>query len=120
MKTIADIWKNYNLSIILVSLFVLCWILQTWTGWVEFRAEQQTRHEPAQWLGDSGYIWGWLRSTMENWQSEFLQLSAFVILTAYFIHKGSHESKDTDDEMMEILKNIERRLKALEHTREKV
>jgi hypothetical protein len=51
---------------------------------------------------------------MENWQSEFLQLLTFVVVTTFLIHKGSHESKDTDDEMMAMLKRIEARLKALE------
>jgi hypothetical protein len=65
-------------------------------------------------LWRSGYIWRWAAATFENWQSEFLQLLTFVVLTAYLIHKGSHESKDTDDEMMAILKRIERRLHTLE------
>ena len=37
------------------------------------------------------------QSTLENWQSEFLQLFAFVVLAALFVHKGSAESKDSDD-----------------------
>jgi hypothetical protein len=52
---------------------------------------------------------------MENWQSEFLQLLTFVVLTSFLIHRGSHESKDTDEEMMAMLKSIDRRLRKLEH-----
>lgn len=33
---------------------------------------------------------------MENWESEFLQMSAFVVLTAFLFQKNSIESKDPD------------------------
>ena len=108
------LWENYSLSIVLGLLFVTAWILQTWTGWVEFGAEQQEHGQVAEWFGPSGYIWAWGKATFENWQSEFLQLLAFVVLTTYFVHKGSHESKDTDEEMMAMLRRIEKRLDGLE------
>lgn len=108
-----SLWKNYNLSIILLLLFASAWILQTWTGWVNFAAEQQQHGSTAELFGPSGYVWAWAEATFENWQSEFLQLLTFVVLTAYFIHKGSHESKDSDDEMMARLKRIEQRLDGL-------
>ena len=34
------------------------------------------------------------QSTLENWQSEFLQLFSFVVVSAVLIHHGSSESKD--------------------------
>ena len=55
-----------------------------------------------------------LSATFENWQSEFLQLFTMVVLTAYLIHKGSHESKDTDERVDEVLARIERRLERIE------
>lgn len=54
---------------------------------------------------------------MENWQSEFLQLLTFVVLTAFFIHRGSHESRDSDDEMKAMLQRIEQRLATLNESR---
>jgi hypothetical protein len=50
-------------------------------------------------------------------QSEFLQLFSFVVLAALFIHRGSAESKDSDEQMQKTLDRIERRLKALEGDR---
>jgi hypothetical protein len=50
----------------------------------------------------------------ENWQSEFLQLFSFVVLASLFIHKGSAESKDSDEQVQKSLDRIEKRLKALE------
>lgn len=37
-----------------------------------------------------------LQATFENWESEFLQMALFVILTIFLMQKGSSESKDLD------------------------
>ncbi len=102
--------RDYSLGIVLAVLFFASWILQSVTGWVEFVAEQQAHGETAQLFGASGYFWGWMQSTFENWQSEFLQLFTMVLLTAFLIHKGSSESKDSSDEMMLELTQIRREL----------
>ena len=92
-------------------------MLQIWTGWHEFSAEQAAHGQMASWFGNDGYSWSALKATMENWQSEFLQLLTFVVLTAFFIHKGSHESKDTDIEMQQQLDRIERLIRELHEKR---
>jgi hypothetical protein len=110
----GKLWQNYNLSIVLAVLFLVSWVLQTWMGWVEFTAQQQSHGQAAQVFGSDGYVWQWGQSTFENWQSEFLQLLTFVTLTTFLIHKGSHESKDTDDRMEAKIDRIERRLAQME------
>jgi hypothetical protein len=102
--------RDYGLAIVLAFLFVASWIGQTLTGWVEYVSEQQAHGEAAQVFGPSGYVWRWMEATMENWQSEFLQLFTMVVLTAFLIHKGSSESKDSDDEMMLQLSAIRQEL----------
>ena len=110
-------WKNYNLSIVLFTMFLVAWVIQTWVGWVEFVDEQKQHGQAAEWLGAGGYLWTWARTTFENWQSEFLQLFCMVVFTAFLIHRGSAESKDSNDRMEQLLHRIERRLGALErHT----
>ncbi len=37
-----------------------------------------------------------LQSTFENWESEFLQMALFLILSMFLYQKGSSESKDPD------------------------
>jgi hypothetical protein len=64
--------------------------------------------------GDDGFIWQFLEKTFENWQSEFLQLLAMVVLTAFLIHKGSAESRDSTDRMERKIDDIKR---ALERTK---
>jgi hypothetical protein len=90
------LWRNYSLSIVLAALFLTSWGLQTWAGWNHFRAEQAAHGEPSEIFGASGYVWQWAATTMENWQSEFLQLLTFVVLTTFLIHRGSHESRDSE------------------------
>jgi membrane protein implicated in regulation of membrane protease activity len=51
----------------------------------------------AQWLTHDGSSTEFLNAVMENWQSEFLQVLAFVVLATYLIHKGSPQSRDSQD-----------------------
>jgi hypothetical protein len=41
-----------------------------------------------------------------------------VVLTTFLIHRNSHESRDSDDEMQRTLNRIDKRLKALEDASE--
>jgi hypothetical protein len=93
------IWRNYNLSIVLLACFIVSWALQAWTGWVKFAAEQHQHHQSPSVFGNDGYIWEFAAATFENWQSEFLQLLSMVVLTAFLIHRGSAESKDSNDRL---------------------
>ena len=111
--------RDYGLSIVLAVLFFVSWLLQATTGWVEFASLQQTHGGTPQLFGESGYIWEFFAATFENWQSEFLQLFTMVVLTAFLIHRGSTESKDSDEEMKLMLSRIERRLVGLEKGRER-
>lgn len=100
--------KNYGLSIALASLFLLSWLGQYYFQWQEFVSEQMTHGQEAN-LGE--FIPAFFSATFENWQSEFLQLLTFVTLTSFLIHKGSHESKDSQDKMQEDITEIKRMLK---------
>ena len=102
---------SYGLGIVLATLFLVAWLGQLWTQWQEFVAEQASHGETAHY-GDFAWVF-WSR-TFENWQSEFLQVLAFVILTSFLIHRGSAESKDGDEEMQASLRRIEARLESME------
>jgi hypothetical protein len=106
--------RNYSLSIVLAVLFLVSWLLQSTTGWVEFVGQQQALGEQAQLFGDSGYFWSWMQATFENWQSEFLQLFTMVVLVSFLIHRGSQESKDSDAEVKAMLEDVEERLLRIE------
>ena len=109
----ARIWRNYGLSISLAALFLFSWGLQTWMGWQEFVAEQEEHEQQPQAFGEDGYFWRWGQATFENWQSEFLQLFTFVVLTTFLVHQKSHESPDTDYDQEAALRRIEAKLQEL-------
>lgn len=110
----SKLLKNYSLSIVLAILFLASRGIQTWAGWQKFSGQQAEKGQTPVVFGTDGYVWDWTEATFENWQSEFLQLLAFVVLTSFLIHKGSHESKDGDEDMKAILEDIQKRVRNLE------
>lgn len=105
--------RDYSLGLVLFTLFIASWALQTWSGWREFVSTQHAHEANARWFGNDGFLWVWLRATFENWQSEFLQLFAMVSLTSILIFKGSPESRDGDDEIKAKLEQLSAQLSAL-------
>lgn len=88
--------KDNGLTIALLALFVVCIAGQYISGWyVEF--EDARRHaEPGLTLLAYAVSPQFLSSVLENWESEFLQMATYVVLTAFLIQRGSAESKDPD------------------------
>ena len=105
-----SVWREFGLSIVLLVLFLTSWVGQGVTQWQTFTDEQRA-HGEAPTLGDFASEFG--ASTLENWQSEFLQLFSFISLAALYIHKGSSESKDSEDKIESSLKRIEQALGTL-------
>ena len=104
---VRKIFANFGLSIVLAVLFFTTWFGQGVAQWQRFVDEQRAHNEPVE---VSDFIADFSQSTLENWQSEFLQLFSFVVLAAMYIHRGSAESRDSDDRMEEALKRIEEKL----------
>ncbi len=109
-KKISGVRKtfaNFGLSIVLAILFFSSWFAQGISQWQTFVDQQRAHNEPVE-VGD--FIAEFGQSTLENWQSEFLQLFSFVVLAAMYIHRGSADSRDSDDRMEKALKRIEQKL----------
>jgi succinate dehydrogenase hydrophobic anchor subunit len=104
-------WANFGLSIAFASLFLISWAAQAVAEWGVYAQEQRAHGEPTV-IGD--YLVQFGQSTFENWQSEFLQLFSFVVLSALLIHRGSAESKDSDDRMERKIEDIAKRLDELD------
>ena len=97
--------RDRSLGLFFLSLFLLSWIAQLIVQWYHFINEQRDHGERAEfWSGE--FWWSFGQSTLENWQSEFLQLATFTIAAAYLVYKGSSESPDSDE-------RIEQKLDAL-------
>ncbi len=101
------LWKNFGLGIAFCALFVLSWLAHGIAEWQLF-TDEQAQHNQQPEIGD--FAAQFSKSTLENWQSEFLQLFSFTVLAAVLIHKGSAESRDSEDLMQAALKRIEDKL----------
>jgi Na+/melibiose symporter-like transporter len=106
---VRKIWANFGLSLILMVLFFVSWATQAFAQWENFANEQRDHGEAVR---VSEYLVDFAEATLENWQSEFLQLFSFVVLAAAFVHRGSAESRDSDDRMEQMLKEIKAKLDA--------
>ena len=99
-----------RLGLLLMVLFVGTWVSHGIAEWQVFTDEQRSHGETTD-VGD--FVSEFSQATLENWQSEFLQLFSFVTLAALFIHKGSAESKDSDEKLEASLRRIEEHLGTL-------
>jgi hypothetical protein len=89
--------KNNGLSLAFLFLFVLAFIGQVIFGLAEHNKEMAEDGGETATLAEylnSGHFY---QSTFENWESEFLQMALFVVLTIFLQQKGSSESKNFDE-----------------------
>jgi hypothetical protein len=90
--------RDNSLSLVMFSVFVLLLLGQTLAGYFNDKEDQHAHQQPSltyvQYLGSS-HLWS---SVFENWESEFLQMAAYVVLTVFLFQRGSAESKDPDKE----------------------
>jgi hypothetical protein len=90
--------RNNGLSLTLFALFLISFIGQALTGW-KANAEELRLHELPE-IGFLTYLTSghFISATFENWESEFLQMAAYVLLTIFLFQKGSPESKKPDED----------------------
>jgi hypothetical protein len=88
-------------------LFIVSVMLHWYFGWKDFVNEQMAHSQP---VVAAKYAVQMMRETMENWQSEFLQLIWQVAGLSFLWYCGSPQSKEGDDRREEKLDFIIRRL----------
>lgn len=92
------IWKNNGLSIVFIIIFLLSMTGQIFTGLIEYNKEMLEKSGETVSLASYFFTGHFIEATFENWESEFLQMGLFVILSIHLYQKGSSESKDPDKE----------------------
>lgn len=88
--------RENGLSLFFATIFLGTIVAQSFAGNHAYNAEQRSHGEPAaSWWSyvTSSDFWG---AVMENWQSEFLQFTLFILATVWLVQKGSNESKQLD------------------------
>jgi hypothetical protein len=85
--------RDRGLTLALMAMFLLFLVGQGLTGFVEYNDEQAQHGQATVAVADylaTGHPW---EALFENWESEFLQMAVFVLLTTILIQKGSPESR---------------------------
>ena len=87
-------FRENGLSIVWLGLFFTSFLLgQTLFGRLEYNEDQRDHGRPEVTLVEYLTTPHFVEATMENWESEFLQMFLFITLTAFLYQKGSAESK---------------------------
>jgi hypothetical protein len=85
--------KEHGLLLANLACFLVFFVGMIFSGAASYSEEQQAHGEPAvsvlQFLGTGAFV----EATFENWESEFLQMAMYVVLTVFLFQKGSSESK---------------------------
>lgn len=93
--------RDNGLSLVMFGLFLLFLVGQALSGWRRYNQEQQDHGQPAvaliAYLGSGDF----LEATFENWESEFFQMAAFLVLSAFLVQRGSAESKPPSEQEQE-------------------
>jgi len=94
--------RENGLTLAVLGLFLISIVGQIVMGNLEYNADQQDHGQPT--VGIAKYLTTghFMEAVFENWESEFLQMGLYVVLTAFLYQKGSAESKSLDgDEAVE-------------------
>jgi hypothetical protein len=96
--------REQSLSIVFGLLFLAALTGQAIAGWHDYNNLEtwhaQLQHEAPQTLSLGRYLTSssFAQAVTENWQSEYLQFTLFILLTVWFVQKGSPESKRLGEE----------------------
>jgi hypothetical protein len=89
--------RDRGLLLANLALFIVFFACMCLTGMQSYNSEQaehgSTSVSFGQYLGTGDFV----EATFENWESEFLQMGMYVVLTAYLFQRGSSESKPLDE-----------------------
>lgn len=94
-KKHSFLYRN-SLTIVLLLFFLGSWGGQFYSGMQVKNEERSEDGLPP--LSKTEYFQSghFIQATFENWESEFLQMGLFVVLTIFLRQKGSSESKSLD------------------------
>ncbi len=90
--------RNQGLAVAMFGIFAATLIGLAFVGWDTYNREQVDHGEATVDLPAYLATANFGEAVFENWESEFLQMGGYVLLTAILFSRGSAESKDPDAE----------------------
>jgi hypothetical protein len=97
----TQFFRDNGLTIVLMAIFALTLVGMAWTGWRVADEEFVSHGRAALTLGQYLASGEFVSALFENWESEFLQMACYVMLTAALFQRGSAESRDPDGDETE-------------------
>ena len=85
--------KENSLSLVFLALFLSALVLQAVAGHADFNEGQLRHGDPTMSRGRYVVSSECGTAVLENWQSEYLQFTLFLLLTVWLLQRGSPESK---------------------------
>ena len=97
-RGLQGVLRDNGLSLVMFGLFFLFLIGQSIAGWLEYNDTAREHHQAVVAFLSYLHTGHFFEALFENWESEFLQMGAYVALTACLIQKGSAESRKPPEE----------------------
>jgi hypothetical protein len=95
--------RDHSLSLFFLAIFLAALLGQAIAGYADHNNQELThaalRNQPPETLSFWRYVVSssFGQAVMENWQSEYLQFTLFILSTVWLVQKGSPESKRPDE-----------------------
>src|SRR5688500_12566443 len=106
-RIMGSTWTRYSYGFVTLGFFVISLVGHWLFGWFAYVDEQNAHGQP---IEVPSYLVEMTRDTLENWQSEFLQLLWQVGGLAFLLFLGSPQSKEGHDRIEAKLDAILRKL----------
>ena len=85
--------RDNGLGLFFGAIFLACLIGQALVGHADFNHDQLRHHDDPISLGRYLLSSAFGSDVMENWQSEYLQFTLYILMTVWLLQRGSPESK---------------------------
>ncbi len=90
--------RDNGLSIVVFTLFFVFVVGQSIAGFLDYNSTEKEHGRPPVGYAECLRSGDFVEAVFENWESEFLQMGGFVLLTVWLRQKGSPESKKLEGE----------------------
>ncbi|MGC4935429.1 DUF6766 family protein [Gordonia sp. DT30] len=108
-RHVARPLRNNGLFLACMGLFLIFFLGMVVSGWRVYNADQLAHGSSDQVTFLGYFLTGdFVEATFENWESEFLQMGMYVVLTAFLYQRGSSESKPIDEDAPQDADPLER------------
>ncbi len=91
--TLREFTRDNGLILAMFGIFFVTIVGMSFAGWMSNNETLDDHSRPAQSYGSYLVSGDFIEGVFENWESEFLQMWALVILTIFLYQKGSSDSK---------------------------